>query len=601
MSGNPWLVENIQEFSFLNCPECAFKVKEEDKFQDHAVRNHSQSSALFGHNAKSEFINVKTEPSSEISSEHFQCVLPLNDDEITGFKITIDEHKIDPSDSILPKKEKTLDEVIEVIEASTSNIQKRKSPSDQSLNKSKRTKVQLESRKDLKCDFCSFSTFERSDLVLHVQKGHLSINSDDDENHIQSEFITVKREPSSEISSEPFKHELSSNVHDEIILHKEQKIDPLGGISPKTERTFEELIFLEPELPDPDNDKEPIIMKTYSFDEKNTYASLITEALNNFPNGAALHPDSIYKAINARYPQYKMDNPIWKADIRNNLSINKSFIQEDEYWKLASDVQPKQFRVQFKCTKCQFSTYEVEKLTEHTKNVHVQFNEKICGVHAEKPQMQIRINAQESYRKSLKKKKASVQNLDDKRKAQDIFKESIGKESENDVKPFRRSYASLITEALDNAPNGALPIADIYKAINARHPEYSLIRCSGWQNSIRHNLSLHKNFIREGKYWKLAYPDNSISTSKVQNSNKQDLDIGVKHNEIGENSLVDKEITNVTTENVRITPKILKIIPMEKFPQKDQTTSIFKCQIPPKKIPKPIIADEHNSHQEKMS
>ena len=617
MSANPWLVENIQEFSFLNCPECAFKVKEEDKFQEHAVRNHSQSSALFGHNAKSEFINVKTEPSSEISSEHFQCVLPLNDDEITGFKISLDEQKIDPSDSVLPKKEKTFDEVIE-LEASTSNIQKRKSPSDQSSNKSKRTKVQLESRKDVECDFCSFSTFERSDLVLHVQKEHLSINSDDDENHIQSEFITVKSEPSSEISSEPFKHELSSNVHDEIILHKEQKIDPLGGISPKTERTFEELIFLEPELPDPDKDKEPIIMKTYSFDEKNTYASLITEALNNFPIGAALHPDSIYKAINAKYPEYKMDNPIWKADIRNNLSINKNFIQEDDYWKLASDVQlsimpinnldkslastsyhhenatiptfsvnnlstkgqdifkesigkesenvvkpfrklasdvqPKQFRVQFKCTKCQFSTYEVDKLTEHTKNDHVQFNEKICGVHAEKPQVQIRSNAQESYRKLLKKK---------------------------------RSYATLITEALDNARNGALTIADIYKAINARHPEYSLIRCSGWQNSIRHNLSLHKNFIREGKYWKLAYPDNSISTSKVQNSIKQDLNIGVEHNEVCENSLVDKVITNVKTDNVSTTPKVLKIIPMEKFPKKDKTTSIFKCQIPPKKISKP--------------
>ena len=131
MSANPWLVENIQEFSFLNCPECAFKVKDEDKFQDHAVRNHSQSSALFGQNPKSEFITVKSEPSSEISSEDIKCVLPLNDDEITGFKITIDEQKIDPSGSILPKKEKTLDEVIE-LEASTSNIQKRKGPSAQS-------------------------------------------------------------------------------------------------------------------------------------------------------------------------------------------------------------------------------------------------------------------------------------------------------------------------------------------------------------------------------------------------------------------------------------------------------------------------------------
>ena len=71
-----------------------------------------------------------------------------------------------------------------------------------------------------------------------------------------------------------------------------------------------------------------------------------------------------------------------------------------------STPEPKQFRVQFKCTKCEFSTYEVDKLTEHTKNVHVKVIEK----------MQIKINAQERYRQLnfQKKTNASVQNLDDK-------------------------------------------------------------------------------------------------------------------------------------------------------------------------------------------
>ena len=40
---NPWDVENIQEFSFLNCPECDFKTKTETIFQDHAVENHTKS------------------------------------------------------------------------------------------------------------------------------------------------------------------------------------------------------------------------------------------------------------------------------------------------------------------------------------------------------------------------------------------------------------------------------------------------------------------------------------------------------------------------------------------------------------------------------
>ena len=33
MSENPWHVESIQDFAFLNCPECAFKTKEEGYFQ----------------------------------------------------------------------------------------------------------------------------------------------------------------------------------------------------------------------------------------------------------------------------------------------------------------------------------------------------------------------------------------------------------------------------------------------------------------------------------------------------------------------------------------------------------------------------------------
>ena len=49
-SDNPWNVENIQEFSFLNCPECSFKTKQDYFFQDHAVKNHPLCFVLFGSN-----------------------------------------------------------------------------------------------------------------------------------------------------------------------------------------------------------------------------------------------------------------------------------------------------------------------------------------------------------------------------------------------------------------------------------------------------------------------------------------------------------------------------------------------------------------------
>ena len=66
---NPWLVENVKAFSFLNCPECAFKVKEENLFQDHAMKHHSLSSVLFGSSSKTECVYIKSEPNDDIMED----------------------------------------------------------------------------------------------------------------------------------------------------------------------------------------------------------------------------------------------------------------------------------------------------------------------------------------------------------------------------------------------------------------------------------------------------------------------------------------------------------------------------------------------------
>jgi hypothetical protein len=44
---NPWLVDSIQAFSFLNCPECSFKAQDKNFFQGHALQNHPLSFEFF--------------------------------------------------------------------------------------------------------------------------------------------------------------------------------------------------------------------------------------------------------------------------------------------------------------------------------------------------------------------------------------------------------------------------------------------------------------------------------------------------------------------------------------------------------------------------
>ena len=66
MSVNPWLVENIQAFSSLNCPECVFKTRTEVMFKNHAISNHPLSCVLFEKSTKTV---VKEEAMSESEPE----------------------------------------------------------------------------------------------------------------------------------------------------------------------------------------------------------------------------------------------------------------------------------------------------------------------------------------------------------------------------------------------------------------------------------------------------------------------------------------------------------------------------------------------------
>ena len=63
------------------------------------------------------------------------------------------------------------------------------------------------------------------------------------------------------------------------------------------------------------------------------------------------------------------------------------------------------------------------------------------------------------------------------------------------TKPSSVSYAGLIGQAILSSSDGRLSLAEIYTWISSVYPFYER-GDRGWQNSIRHNLSLNKSFVK---------------------------------------------------------------------------------------------------------
>ncbi|XP_013881179.1 forkhead box protein K2 [Austrofundulus limnaeus] len=90
-------------------------------------------------------------------------------------------------------------------------------------------------------------------------------------------------------------------------------------------------------------------------------------------------------------------------------------------------------------------------------------------------------------------------------------KETSGGDSPKDDSKPPYSYAQLIVQAITLAPDMQLTLNGIYNHITKNYPYYRTAD-KGWQNSIRHNLSLNRYFIKvarsqeepgKGSFWRI--------------------------------------------------------------------------------------------------
>ncbi|GEQ70431.1 hypothetical protein JCM33374_g4108 [Metschnikowia sp. JCM 33374] len=106
---------------------------------------------------------------------------------------------------------------------------------------------------------------------------------------------------------------------------------------------------------------------------------------------------------------------------------------------------------------------------------------------------------------------------------QNNLDQDLSKEDSKDIKP-PYSYATMITQAILSNPDGVMSLSEIYNWISSRYAYYKYSK-TGWQNSIRHNLSLNKAFEKvprrpnepgKGMKWQISDSYRNDFLKKVQ-------------------------------------------------------------------------------------
>ena len=269
-----------------------------------------------------------------------------------------------------------------------------------------------------------------------------------------------------------------------------------------------------------------------------TYAQLIVQSLTSGHNYLGIPVPKIFSFISQKYPFYKMEDGSWQNSIRQVLLMNEGFekVQRSsddsvDCWRMKDgfnfeDQISKDALLGKKDTL--LSNPQVDEFSwPNLKTVRVTDQEG----DQDDPEGDCTQNSTELYEPG-----EGISNTDHIKKLPKALMQEVNKQtgsptgnvagplhkSQEDKQPF--SYAQLIVQALMTEKGSlGLPLSKIYSFICEKYPFYEMEDSKGWQNSIRHNLSLDERFEKvsnphgNGSLWR-------IKGTKAQSSKDDSVD-----------------------------------------------------------------------------